>query len=375
MGGRSSSTTTVTKTVYKAPPAPPAIQVITPGNVSSVPALDSIGSTRIASPLPDLPAAIIRYSSPPNAWTTVPFVPTLVPGMPVIRPATPRNAEANVDIAAAQTSRDAVCEEILNDPTIGSQDWTITGNGAATRFRFPVTGAPSGVTVVNLSSGQALSTSTYSVTVRGDSFSWLVFDTAPSDGVGYRVSFFVGDSGVIRTVRSNNWNSWLTQIREIENRIARVKDSVGGTYSTNRYVGGNRTASWNIGDPTLIGDAEQAVADLKSAIKRPGMKMNVGEIAGICDYLNSQLEKIQNNLSRNEYIGGIRNCNTPQNPYRNTDSDIAGRIYDNDVRYNYFTGSDNCASYSPPNSRVSSAVCYFKRYDNISGRYYYTTGR
>ena len=375
MGGRSSSTTTVTKTVYRAPAAPPAVQVITPGNISSVPPLEAIGSTRIASPMPDLPAAIIRYSSPPNAWTTVPFVPTLVSGMPITRPSTPRNAEANVDIVAAQNARDEVCQEILNDPTIGAQDWTITGNGAATRFRFPVRGAPSNVTVVNLSSGQALNTSTFSVTVRGDSYSWLVFDTAPSSGVSYRVSFNVGDSGVIRTVRARNWQSWITQIREIENGIARVKDSVNGSYSTNRYVGGSKTASWNIGDPTLIGDAEQAVADLKAAIKRPGLKMNVGEVAGICDYLNSQLERIQNNLSRNEYIGGIRNVNPPQNPYRNTDTDIAGRIYDNDVRYNYFTGSDNCATYSPPNSRASAQVCYFKKYDNISGRYYYTTGR
>lgn len=372
MGGRSSSSTTVTNTVYRAPPAPPAQQVITAGNIRNVPALTSIGSTRIAAPLPDLPAAIIRYNSPPTAWSTVPFVPTIQPAMPIVRPSTSRNADANIDIQAAQFARDIVCEEILTDPTIGAQDWTITGNGGATRFRFPVRGAPSNVVVVNLSTGAALSVSSYSVTVRGDSFSWLVFDTAPASGVSYRVSFNVGDSGILRTVRTNSWNGWLTQIREIENRIARVKDSVEGTFSASRYVGGSRTASWNIGDPTLIGDAEQAVRDLRGAVKRPGMKMNIGEIAGICDYLNSQLQRIENNLSRNEYIDGIRPATTSSINYQNTDTNIASRVYDNDIRYNYFAGDDSCASYRPPNANAVAAVCYRKEYDAVSNRFYYT---
>lgn len=370
MGGR--STTVETKTVYRAPAAPPAQQVITAGNVSSVPALTSIGSTRIAAPQPDIPAAVVRYNSTPTAWTTVPFVPSLQASMPVVRPTTSRNVEANIDIQAAQSARDTVCDSILTDPTIGAQDWTITGNGGATRFRFPVRGAPSNVTVVNLTSGAALATSSYSVTIRGDSFSWLVFDTAPADGVSYRVSFNVGDSGVLRTVRTNNWLGWLTQVREIENRIARVKDSVDGTFSASRYVGGNRTASWNIGDPTLIGDAEQAVADLKTALKRPGMKMNVGEVAGICDYLDSQLQRIESSLSRSDYIGGIRPATTATTNYQNTDTNIASRVYDNDIRYNYFSGSDSCSRYAPPNAISASAVCYRKQYDTVSGRYYYT---
>lgn len=372
MGGRSSSTTTVTNTVYRAPAAPPAQQVITAGNIRNVPALTSIGSTRIRSPQPDLPAAIVRFGSPPNAWTSVPFVPNLQPAMPMVRPSTSRNVDANIDIREAQSARDAVCESILTDPTIGAQDFTITGNGSATRFRFPVRGAPSNVEVTNLSTGAALATNLYSVAIRGDSFSWLQFDTALSDGISYRVVFNVGDSGVLRTVRTNDWNGWLTQIREIENRIARVKDSVEGTFSASRYVGGSRTASWNIGDPTLIGDAEQAVRDLKGAIKRPGMKMNVGQVAGICDYLNSQLERIQNNLSRNEYVGGIRPATTSSTNYRNTDTNIASRVYDNDIRYNYFSGSDSCARYAPPNAQVSPAVCYRKEYDAVSDRFYYT---
>jgi hypothetical protein len=322
--------------------------------------------------LPDLPAAIVRYASPPTAWTTVPFVPTLQFGIPVVRPSTSRNVEANIDIQQAQLARDAVCEDILTDPTIGAQDWTLTGNGAATSFRFPVRGEPSNVTIVNLSTGAALAASAYTVNIRGDSFSWLVFDTPPADGIAHRVSFNVGDSGVLRTVRTNNWNSWLRDIREIENRIARVKDSVNGPYSASRYVGGSRTASWNIGDPTLIGDAEQAVRDLRGAIKRPGMRMNVGEIAGICDYLNSQLERIENNLSRNEYVDGVRPATTAATNYQNADPSVASRVYDNDIRYNYFSGSDTCARYAPPNTPVASAVCYRKEFDSVSGRFYYT---
>lgn len=371
-GGGGSSTTTVTKTVYRAPPAPPAQQVITAGNTTNLPSLDRIGSTRIVSPIPDLPAAAVRYNSPPTAWNTVPFVPFVQPAVPVVRPSFSRNLEANADVQQAQIARDTVCEDILTDPTIGAQDWTITGNGGATRFRFPVRGAPTNVQVVNLTTGQALSNSTFDVLVRGNSFSWLQFDTPPESGISYRVVFNVGDSGLMRTVRTNNWNGWRTQLREIENRIQSIKDSVTGSYSASRYVGGNKTASWNIGDPTLIGDAEQAVADLRAAIKRPGMRMNVGEIAGICDYLNSQLERIENSLSRNEYVDNIRPATTGSTNYANADPSISSRIYQNDIRYSYFVGPDQCASYSPPNQRVSSAVCYRKEFDSLSGRFYYT---
>jgi len=376
MGGRSrssssSTTTTVTQTVYQAPPAPPSQQVITAGNVNSIPALSSFGSTIVASPLPDLPGTVVKYGSQ-TAWNTVPFVPFIQPSMPFVAPSFSRNIEANADVQAAQNTRDSLCEDILNDPTVGAQDWTITGNGGATRFRFPVRGAPTNVTIVNLSTSAALSTSSYSVQVRGVSFSWLVFDTAPSNGVDYRISFNVGDSGLLRVVRTNSYNRWLTQVREIETRVQRIKESTSGSFSSSKFVGGNAAANWSIGDPTLIGDAEQAVADLKSALGRPGMKMNVGQIAGICDYLNSQLERISNNLSRNDYIGGVRLSTPPSGVYGNADVSIASRIYDNDIRYNYFSGPDACAIYGPPNARANIRICYRKEYDAVSGRYYYT---
>lgn len=374
MGGRSRSTTTtntVTETVYRAPPAPPAQQVITAGNVSSLPPLSSFGSTIIATPIPGLPGTVVKYGAGSTAWNNVPFVPFIQPSMPFVAPSFSRNVEANRDAQAAQAARDSVCEDILTDPTIGAQDWTITGNGGATRFRFPVRGAPTNVVVVNLSTGAALATTSYSVQIRGESFSWLIFDTALSLGIDYRVSFNVGETGLLRVVRTNNYNRWLGQIREIETRIQRIKESTSGSFSSSRFVAGNSAASWSIGDPTLIGDAEQAVADLKGAIARPGMKMNVGQIAGICDYLNSQLERISNNLSRNEY-SGIRPSTPPSGVYGNADVSIASRIYDNDIRYNYFRGGDSCASYVPPNSRAVPAVCYRKEFDNISGRFYYT---
>jgi hypothetical protein len=371
MGGRS-RTTVVNNNIYRAPSAPPAQQVISSGSISGSPQSASIGSTRFRSSPPDFPGTSVRYNSPPNAWNTVPFVVHLQPATPVSRPVQNQNVQANVDIASAQTARATVCEAILTDPSVGLQDWTLVGNGAALRFRFPLRGAPNEVTITNLSTGAALASSAYTVTVRGDSFSWLEFNVAPADGISHKVSFSVGDSGVLRTVTSNNWNAWNLTIRAIETNIASVKDAVLGSNSNARYVGGSSAASWNLSDPTLIGDAEQGVADLKAALKRPGQKMDTGQIAGICAYLNSQLSRIESNLSRSEYIGGVR-CATPSVAiYRNTDATISSRIYNNDIRYNYISGPNNDARYQPPNSRVPLAVSYKKSYDVDTGRYYYS---
>ena len=381
MGGssRSSSTTTtvtqiVEKTVYRAPPAPPAQQVISAGNVSRLPSISSIGSTRIVSAPPDLPAVAVRYASPPNAYTTVPFVPYLQPAFPVGRPAVNESVAANNDIILAQNARDDLCNDVLTNPLLGTQNFSITGNGGATRWRFPVRGAPTNLVVTNLSTGSVVTADNYSINVRGDSFSWIIFNTAPANGISFNISFEVGDSGSIRVVRATDWNGWQLQLRELEKRVANVKNATNSPYSNSRYVGSNKATSWTIGDPTLIEDAQTAIQDLRGAIKRPGMRMNVGEVAGICDYLNSQLDRIENDLDRADYVGGVRPATGGATPYGSADPAIASRIYQNDIRYSYFTGPDTCASYAPPNARVSAAVCYSKRYDNVSGRFYYTTG-
>lgn len=381
MGGSSRSSTTtrtvtkvVEKTVYRAPPAPPAQQVISAGNVSKLPALTSIGSTRIENPAPDLPAVAVRYNSTPNAWTTVPFVPYLQPAIPVGRPAVNDAVTANNDIILAQETRDELCSDLLTNPLSGTQNFTITGNGSATRWRFPVRGAPSNVIVTNLSTGATLNTSNYEISIRGTSFSWILFDTAPASGISYNISYNVGDSDNLRVVRNADWQNWQLQLRDLELRVDNVKRATNSPYSNNRYIGSNSTTNWTIGDPTLIDDAKTAIADLRGAIKRPGQRMNVGQVAAICDYLNSQLARIENDLDRADYVGGIRPATGGSTPYNNADPSVSNRIYQNDIRYTYFTGPDTCARYSPPNQRASAAVCYRKRFDNVSGRFYYTTG-
>jgi len=368
MAGRRTSVTNV----YTAPAAPPAQQVITSGSVRSIPATSTVSGARIASPPPDLPVTVTRFNSTPTAWNSVPFVPNLQPAQTVARPTISLNIGANDDIIAAQAARDSVCEDIVTDSSLGNQEFTITGNGSALRFRFPLRGAPSNVVVVNLATGATVSSTAYSVLVRADSFSWLVFDTAPANNVDFRVSYTIGDSGIIRSVNSQKWSGWQSQIRDIENRLARVRDAVNSPYSNARYVGGNTTAGWSIGDPTLIGDAEQAVRNLRTAIRRPGQQINTAEVASICDYLNSQLQRIENQLSRSEFVGGVRPTTGNSATYQNTDSRIASRIYQNDIRFSYFVGPANAAIYNPPNTIVVSQQRWVKRFDNISGRFFYS---
>ena len=354
-----------TTVVYRNPPAPAPQRVITSGNVVSAPVVASIGSTVVRSSVPDLTPAAVKYVSPNNVWTSVPFVTTAPVTAQVVTVVNSPSIDVGLQVADAQNIRADLCESLTTDPSLGAQDWTITGNGSATRFRFPVRGAPSNVVVVNLTSGATVSSTSYSVSVRGDSFSWLVFDSALTDSVNYKVTFNVGDSGVIRTVDSANWSNWQSLIGALDSRINSIKSATSNT----NYVGGNQTTAWTTGDPTLVIDAQNAVAELKKAIKRPGMRMDVGQVASICDYLNRQLERIENNLGRVTYVEGVR-CSTGAVKV-NGDLSVAGRIYENDIRYTYFAGPDSSASYIPPNATSVPAVRYRKQYDRNTGRYYY----
>jgi hypothetical protein len=260
------------------PPAPPpAQQVITSGSVRSIPQLRTVGSLKVASPPPDFPSNLQRVTLP-TAWNTVPFVTNLQPAQTGSRPTVSLNIGANDDIIVAQNSQTNVCEDILTDSSIGNQIFTITGNGGALRFPFPLRGAPSNVVVVNLATGETLDSSEYSVLLRDDSFSFLTLNTAPENNIDFRVSYTIGDSGILRSVNSQKWSSWQLEIRNIENRLASIRNAVNSPYSNARYVGGNTTATWSIGDPTLLGDAEQAVRNLRTATRRPGLQINTAQI-------------------------------------------------------------------------------------------------
>jgi hypothetical protein len=334
------------------PPPPPPRQVVTSGRVSGAPLASTISNTTVSSP----------------AWATVPFVPNFSPPQTFSQPVVNSSLNAKEDIVFASAARTIVCEDILTDASIGEQNFNITGNGGATRFRFSVRGAPTNVVVVNLSTGETVDQSAYTVQVRSDSFAFLVFDTPPANNVNLRITFTVGDSGILSTVVTQKWNDWQSQIREIENRLSRVRNAVNNS----TYIGGNTTVRWGINDPTLIGDAEQAVRNLKSATRRPGLQINTAEIATICDYLNTQLLRIENQLTRTEFVGGVLPATGGSPVYRNTDITITSRIYQNDVRFNYFVGPSNAAIYNPPNTIVVSQQRWVKRFDNISGRFFYS---
>lgn len=362
------NTTVVNKTVIvQSPPPvilpPPAQRVITATGAISAPSVTTIGNTVIQSVAPDL-APVPRYSSSTNVWSNVPFVTVAAPSATVTVTNNP-NVDTSVQIGDARNIRTELCDSLTNNPAIAAQDWTITGNGGATNFRFPVRGAPSNVVVTNLSTGATVSSNTYTVVVRTDSFSWLRFDTAPADGISFKVTFEIGDSGVIRTVDANSWNDWQSLVGSLDSRLAAIKNAT----STTTHIGANSVTTWNAGDPTLINDAQNAVVSLRRAIKRPGQRMDVGQVAGICDYLDKQLQRIEGNLNRVNYVEGVR-CGTVS-VTTNTDTSISGRIYQNDIRYTYFVGPASAAIYSPPNATVTTTVVYRRQYDRITGRFYY----
>lgn len=368
------NTTVVNQTVIvNSPPPvilpPPAQRVITATGAISAPSVTTIGNTVIQSVAPDL-APVPRYSTPTNVWSNVPFVTVATPSATVTVTNNP-NVDTSIQVSDARNIRTELCDSLTNNPAIAAQDWTITGNGGATNFRFPVRGAPSNVVVTNLSTGATVSSSTYTVVVRTDSFSWLRFDTAPADGISFKVTFEIGDSGVIRTVDANSWNDWQSLVKSLDARLNAIKNA---TTTTTAYIGANSVTTWNVGDPTLINDAQNAVVSLRRAIKRPGQRMDVGQVAGICDYLDKQLERIEGNLNKVGIVEGIRCGTNPPKP--NTDSNVAGRIYQNDIRYTYFVGPSSCASYRPPNQpdMFGLAVCYSKKYDSATGRFYYSIG-
>jgi len=356
-----------TTIINQAPPVilpPPAQRAITSSSAISAPSVTTIGNTVIRSVAPDLSPVSVRYSTPNNVWSNVPFVTTATPTATVTVVNSP-NIDVGVQVSDARGIRTDLCDSLTNDPTSGSQDFTLTGNGGATNFRFPFRGAPSNVVVINLSTGATVAGNTYTVVVRTDSFSWLRFDTAPADGISFKVTFEIGDSGTIRTVDAGSWNNWQALVRELTAKLNSIKAAT----ATSTHVGANSVTTWNAGDPTLIIDAQNAVNSLQRAIKRPGMRMDVGQVAGICDYLDKQLSRIDSNLNRVAYVGGVRVGTTTVTS--NTDSSIAGRIYQNDIRYTYFVGPASAAQYIPPNATTIQPVTYRRLYDSVTGRFYY----
>lgn len=368
---RSRSRTTLGQPVISGAGVGASQQVIAPGRVSKLSTPIGTGSNKSVSPAPDTPTTVVRYNTTPNAWNNVPYVGSRQSTSPVINPSISKNADAVVDINEAQTTSSSLSANILTDENSILQSFTITGNGSATRWRFPIAGAPRNVIVTNLSTDTVISSSLYSITNNTDGFAWIVFDTAPTSSVNYNISYDVGSSGTT-TVTEESWSSWQAQIRSIENRLNNIKLVTDGLTTNARYIASNKNAKWSLTDPTIVNDAQAALNSLKVAIKTPGNRMDLTEINSIIAFLNSQLGRIDSELNKSNVIDGIRPGAGGAPVFQNTDVVVASRIYDNDIRYRYFSGPESAAIYNPPNSVVASPQRWTKRFDAINNRYYYS---
>lgn len=369
--GRRRRTTNVTTIVnVNIPSAPPAQQTITAGRISGTPNIATIGSTRLVSGTPDLPAAAVKYAQPLNAWNTVPFVAQLQAPVAPTRPAVAASSDAALDIQAARTLREQLCTDLLDDDSAALQSMDIVGNGESTRFRFTDRGAPSNVSIYN-NTTSAPYTGTFTVTLTADSFAWLNFDVAPPDGTSLTVSFSVGDPSMINRISATSWLSWTESAAAIENRLTTIQKTTSTTVNISSF---NTGAAWRISDPTLIDDALAAVRELKTALKKPGQSLSLAQISSLCTYLDQQMARIDGNLSKTQVIGGIRPATgvATTNLANTSNSD---RIYENDIRFAYMQGRADAATYTPPNQTKPAPVEYKQAVDPRTNRRYFAPSR
>jgi len=364
MGSRRRTTTIVNVNI---PSAPPAQQTITAGRISGAPNIASIGSTRIVSGTPDLPAAAVKYAQPLNAWNTIPFVAQLQSPVAPQRPLVTASSDAAFDIQKARELREQLCTDLLDDDSAALQSMDIVGNGESTRFRFTDRGAPSNVSIYNNTTSAAY-TGGFTVTLTADSFAWLNFDIAPPDGTSLTVSFSVGDPSMINRISASSWLSWTGNAAAIENRLTTIQKTTQTTANISSFRTG---AGWRISDPTLVDDALAAVRDLKRALKTPGQSLSLDQIGSLCTYLDQQMARIDGNLSKVQVIGGIR----PSTGVATTNlanTSVADRIYDNDIRFAYMQGRADAATYAPPNATKAPTVVYKQVVDPRNNRRYFT---
>lgn len=358
MGTRRRTTNVTTIVNVNLPSAPPAQQAITAGRISGAPDIASIGSTRLVSSTPDLPSVAVKYAQPLNAWNTIPFVAQLQSPIAPQRPAVTSSSDAALDIQTARAYREQLCTDLLDDDSAALQSMNIVGNGEGTRFRFTERGAPSNVSVYNNTTSSPVSGG-FTIQLVADSFSWLIFDTAPADGASLTVSFSVGDPSMINRISAQSWLAWTESATAIENRLTTIKQTTSTTPNITRW---GSAASWRISDPTLVDDAIAATRDLKSALKKPGQSLSLTQISGLCTFLDQQMARIDGNLAKTQVIDNIRPSTGVATTGLANTSD-AGRIYENDIRYAYMQGRADAATYSPPNvaPKVAAPTVVYKQ--------------
>ena len=339
MGSR--RTTIVNTTTYVAPQQPPAQPVVQSGRIAGNPVTYTIGATRRVQPAPGFPVQVQPYNPFRNVYNTVPFVPYRPRNVynPIVTPRVPPQTVTNNNLSVAGSIKDEVCDDILSDPIRGIDGFTITGNGKATRFRFPVAGAPTNIAVVNKSSDTELASSEYNVLVRGDSVSWIIFDTAPADGISYRISYSIGDNPYIRTVRTASWTDWLVKLNDLQRQLLSAKNRANLDTS---YRYGYSTVYNRIPESTAYDKAIDAVVQLKRKIAKPSDKMDLKSIEAACNFLEDQLAKINAGTGKRSQVDDNFGGALVKTP---TISRGANIVFEFDDRYSSFTPSGGEYSY------------------------------
>lgn len=359
--------TRVTRTAVIAPPTLPPVQpVVQSGKVSGTPTVYTISAVRRIQPAPDLPLFFgQRYNPFRTAYNTVPYVPYRPRTVynPPIQPYTPPQAVANTDLISAGQTKDEVCDDILQNPVRSVDNFNITGNGKATRFRFPVAGAPTEVAVTNNSTGSTVSSSDYTVLVRDKSVSWIIFDTAPADGVSYNIKYIIGDNPFIRTVKAGDWTGWLLKLNTLHRQLESARNNAQSRQS---YNTGYRTTQNTIPESSQYDVAIEAVIELKKTIQRPGIKLDTRNIATACNNLDAQLEKINAGTGKNSQADATVGAPLVSSPNISRPANI---VFEFDQRYDGFKKSSDCNGYYLNDQRKT----YNLQFDNQVKANYFDT--
>lgn len=358
MGSRRTTIVNNVSTVTVNTPRQPSAQpTVTSGRIAGTPTTYTIGAIRTVTPFAESISATQRYN-PFSAFFSTPYVPTRPTNVysPVTRISVPAQSVTNNSLNSAGTIKDEVCDEILGSSASGIDSFTVCGNGKATRFRFPESGAPSEILITNLSNNAVLPASSYNVLVRGESVSWLIFDTAPADGVCYNVKYVIGDSASIRTVIVGGWTSWLVKLNALQRQLIEGKNN---SLNNQSYRFGYSTTDNRIPESGAYDQAINAVVQLKQKISSPGRKMDLKSVEAACNFLEDQLAKINAGTGKRSQI------DASSNPLVATPAVTRGPniVFEFDDRYNSFSGSGNEFSY---NGKI-----YSKQYDStIKANYF-----
>ena len=353
-------------------PFVPPQSVITSGRVGAEPIFNTIGSTSIQQPPPDVQPTFSGFSP----WNTIPFVATSPFGFAAYAPRTiqrtPQLEVRNVVYDLLDSHSQVEIDIMTNRNAGGNFTFNITGNGGATRWRFQQRGAPTNVVVTNRLDNSVIASNTYTIIPRGDSFAWIEFDSAVPDSTNYAITYELGDSSQMVTVRASDWSRWRSQICNIEQQLVLVRDELA-TSST-------RAGSWAVPDPTVFSDAIQGAKNFKSSLKRPGQRINLDTVQNMAMYLDFQLNRINDTLYRRPGVSFVPGTTVvPVPSVMQRPAGYPDRVVFNDPRFNYMRAFGNVFVIDDPanpafGGRPRRSKAYRVTKDTDGNTFYQATG-